>query len=30
VIGVLGEAVTEGEMQDIRRQFPSAFDPIFD
>lgn len=30
VISVLGEAVTEGEMQDIRRQFPSQFDAIFE
>ena len=29
VMGVLEEAVTEGEMDDIRRQFPSEFDPLF-
>lgn len=27
VVGVLGEAVSGGEMEDVRRQFPSAFDP---
>lgn len=30
VLGVLREAVSEGEMQDVRRQFPSEFDPLFD
>jgi uncharacterized protein (DUF2267 family) len=29
VMGVLEEAVTEGEMEDVRRQFPSEFDPLF-
>ena len=29
VMDVLEEAVTEGEMQDVRRQFPSEFDPLF-
>jgi uncharacterized protein (DUF2267 family) len=29
VVGVLEEAVTEGEMEDVRRQFPSEFDPLF-
>lgn len=29
VVGVLEEAVTEGEMRDVRRQFPSEFDPLF-
>ncbi len=29
VMGVLGEAVTQGEMDDVRRQFPSEFDPLF-
>ena len=29
VMGVLEEAVTEGEMDDVRRQFPSEFDPLF-
>lgn len=29
VISVLEEAVTEGEMNDIRRQFPSEFDHLF-
>jgi uncharacterized protein (DUF2267 family) len=29
VVGVLEEAVTEGEMQDVRRQFPSEFDDLF-
>lgn len=30
VLGVLREAVSEGEMQDVRRQFPSEFDPLFE
>jgi len=30
VMGVLGEAVTQGEMDDVRRQFPSEFDPLFE
>ena len=30
VVSVLQEAVSEGEMEDVRRQFPSAFDPLFD
>jgi uncharacterized protein (DUF2267 family) len=30
VMGVLGEAVSEGEMEDVRRQFPSEFDPLFE
>ncbi len=29
VMNVLGEAVTKGEMDDVRRQFPSEFDPLF-
>ncbi len=29
VIGVIEEAVSEGEMDDVRRQFPSEFDPLF-
>ncbi len=29
VVSVLEEAVTEGEMEDVRRQFPSEFDPLF-
>lgn len=29
VMGVLEEAVTKGEMDDVRRQFPSEFDPLF-
>ena len=29
VMGVLEEAVTQGEMDDVRRQFPSEFDPLF-
>jgi uncharacterized protein (DUF2267 family) len=29
VVDVLQEAVTEGEMEDLRRQFPSEFDGIF-
>ncbi len=29
VVSVLEEAVTEGEMQDVRRQFPSEFDGLF-
>ena len=29
VVGVLEEAVTEGEMNDVRRQFPSEFDSLF-
>lgn len=30
VVGVLQEAVSQGEMEDVRRQFPSQFDPLFD
>ena len=30
VVGVLGEAVSRGEMEDVRRQFPSEFDPLFE
>jgi uncharacterized protein (DUF2267 family) len=30
VVSVLQEAVSEGEMDDVRRQFPSEFDPLFD
>ena len=30
VMNVLGEAVTKGEMDDVRRQFPSEFDPLFE
>lgn len=30
VIGVLQEAVSEGEMEDVRRQFPSEFDTLFE
>jgi uncharacterized protein (DUF2267 family) len=29
VVDVLKEAVSGGEMQDVRRQFPSKFDPLF-
>lgn len=29
VVDVLEEAVTEGQMQDVRRQFPSEFNPLF-
>ena len=29
VMGVLEEAVMEGEMDDVRRQVPSEFDPLF-
>ena len=29
VMDVLEEAVAEGEMQDVRRQFPSEFDSLF-
>ena len=29
VLSVLQEAVSEGEMRDVRRQFPSEFDPLF-
>jgi uncharacterized protein (DUF2267 family) len=29
VVGVLQEAVSEGEMADVRRQFPSEFDTLF-
>jgi uncharacterized protein (DUF2267 family) len=29
VMGVLEEAITKGEMDDVRRQFPSEFDPLF-
>ena len=30
VMSVVQEAVSEGEMEDVRRQFPSEFDPLFD
>ena len=30
VVSMLQEAVSEGEMDDVRRQFPSEFDPLFD
>lgn len=30
VMGVLLEAVEPGEAEDLRRQFPSEFDPIFE
>lgn len=30
VVSVLQEAVSKGEMEDVRRQFPSEFDPLFD
>ena len=30
VVGVLHEAVSGGEMEDVRRQFPSEFDPLFE
>lgn len=30
VFGVLGEAVSQGEMDDVRRQFPSEFDSLFE
>ena len=30
VVSVLQEAVSEGEMADVRRQFPSEFDALFD
>ncbi len=30
VMSVLQEAVSQGEMEDVRRQFPSEFDPLFD
>ncbi len=30
VMGILEEAVSEGEMEDVRRQFPSEFDPLFE
>jgi uncharacterized protein (DUF2267 family) len=30
VIGVLEEAVSADEMEDVRRQFPSEFDPLFE
>ena len=30
VVSVLQEAVSEGEMADVRRQFPSEFDTLFD
>jgi uncharacterized protein (DUF2267 family) len=29
VMGVLQEAVSRGEMEDVRRQFPSQFAPLF-
>ncbi len=30
VISVLSEAVTPGELQDVRAQLPSEFDPLFE
>jgi uncharacterized protein (DUF2267 family) len=30
VMSVLEEAVSEGEVEDVRRQFPSEFDPLFE
>jgi uncharacterized protein (DUF2267 family) len=30
VMGVLQEAVSRGEMEDVRRQFPSQFAPLFE
>lgn len=30
VMGVLEEAVSTGEMEDVRRQFPSEFAPLFE
>jgi uncharacterized protein (DUF2267 family) len=30
VMGVLEEAVSVDEMEDVRRQFPSEFDPLFE
>jgi uncharacterized protein (DUF2267 family) len=30
VMSVLGEAVSKGEMDDVRRQFPSEFDHFFE
>ncbi len=30
IMSVLQEAVSGGEMKDIRRQFPSEFDPLFE
>lgn len=30
VLGVLRQAVSAGEMDDVRRQFPSEFDPLFE
>lgn len=30
VVSVLQEAVSEGQMEDVRRQFPSEFDPLFE
>ena len=30
VMGVLEEAVSGGEMEDVRRQLPSEFDPLFE
>jgi uncharacterized protein (DUF2267 family) len=29
-MSVLGEAVSKGEMDDVRRQFPSEFDHFFE
>jgi uncharacterized protein (DUF2267 family) len=30
VMGILWEAVSRGEMEDVRRQFPSEFAPLFE
>jgi len=30
VMAVLGEAVSGGEMEDVRRQFPGEFNPLFE
>ena len=30
VMGVLGEAVSGGEIEDVRRQFPGEFGPLFE
>jgi uncharacterized protein (DUF2267 family) len=30
VVSVLQEVVSEREIEDVRRQFPSEFDPLFE
>ena len=30
VMGALGEVISGGEMEDVRRRFPGGFDPLFE